>query len=45
LTPTVDIIRAYLNEPVETPVIYLNQDIEVLETDLTKYDRKFGVVK
>ena len=45
IIPTVDIIRAYLNEPVETPVIYLNQDIEVLETDLTKYDRKFGVVK
>jgi transposase len=45
IIPTVDIVRSCLNEPLETPVIYLNQDIEVLETDLTKYDRKFGVVK
>ncbi len=45
IIPTVDMVRSYLNEPVETPVIYLNQDIEILKTDLTKYDRKFGVVK
>lgn len=45
IIPTVDMVRSYLNEPLETSVIYLNQDIEILETDLTKYDRKFGVVK
>lgn len=45
IIPTVDMIRSYLNEPVETSVVYLNHDIEVLETDLTKYDRKFGVFK
>jgi len=45
IIPTVDIVRSYLNEPTETSVIYINQDIEVLETDLAKYDRKFGVVE
>ncbi len=45
IIPTVDIIRTYLNEPAETSVIYLNQEIDVLESDLTKYDRKFGVVQ
>ncbi len=45
ILPTVDIIRSHLNEPVESTVIYLNQDIEVLEVDLTKYDRIFGVVE
>lgn len=45
IIPTVDMVRSFLNEPAESSVIYLNQEIEVLETDLTKYDRKFGVVK
>jgi len=45
IIPTVDIVRTYLNEPAETSVIYLNQEIDVLEADLTVYDRKFGVVK
>lgn len=45
IIPTVDIVRSYLNEPTETSVIYINKDIEILETNLAKYDRKFGVVK
>ena len=43
IVPTVDIIRSYLHEPSETQVIYLNQEIPILQTDLTKYDRKCGV--
>lgn len=43
--PTVDIIRGYLNEPTDTSVVYLKQEIQVLDTDLSKYDRKFGVVE
>ncbi len=45
IIPTVDMIRLYLNEPLESSVVYLNQDIDVVETDLAKYDRKFGVTK
>lgn len=43
VVPTVDMVRTYLNEPVESPVIYLNNEITVRNTDLTKYDRKYGV--
>lgn len=43
VVPTVDMVRTYLNEPVENPVIYLNNEISVSNTDLTKYDRKYGV--
>ena len=43
LVPTVDMVRTYLNEPVDCPVIYLSNEIAVSNTDLTKYDRKYGV--
>lgn len=43
IVPTVDMIRSYLYEPLEAHVIYLNQEIPILQTDLTKYDRKCGV--
>jgi hypothetical protein len=43
IVPTVDMIRSYLYEPLEAQVIYLNQEIPILQTDLTKYDRKCGV--
>lgn len=43
LVPTVDMVRTYLNEPVESSVIYLSNEIAVHDTDLTKYDRKYGV--
>ena len=43
IVPTVDMVRSYLCEPLEAQVIYLNQDIPILQTDLTKYDHKCGV--
>lgn len=43
LTPTVDMIRSYLHEPIEPQVIYLSRDIPILQTDLSSYDRKCGV--
>jgi hypothetical protein len=43
IVPTVDMVRSYLCEPLEAQVIYLNQDISILQTDLTKYDHKCGV--
>lgn len=43
ITPTVDMIRSYLHEPIETQVIYLSRDIPILQTDLSNYDRKCGV--
>jgi transposase len=45
IVPTVDMVRTFLSEPTETSLIYLKNEIDVLETDLTKYDRKLGVVK
>ena len=41
--PTVDMIRTYLNEPVDSSVIYLKNEIGITNTDLKKYDEKFGV--
>lgn len=43
IVPTVDMVRSYLHEPLEPQVIYLNQEIPILQTDLTQYDRKCGV--
>lgn len=43
VVPTVDMVRSYLHEPLEPQVIYLNQEIPILRTDLTQYDRKCGV--
>lgn len=43
VVPTVDMVRTYLNEPVESSVIYLNHEIGITKTDLKKYDEKYGV--
>ena len=43
IVPTVDMIRSYLHEPVEVPVVYLSNEITVLQADLTMYDKKCGV--
>ena len=43
IIPTVDMVRIYLQEPVESPVVYLNHEITVNTTDLTKYDEMYGV--
>jgi len=43
IIPTVDMVRTYLHEPVDDPVVYLNNEIAIVQSDLTKYDRKYGV--
>lgn len=43
IVPTVDMVRTYLNEPVDSSVIYLRNEIAVTKTDLRKYDEKYGV--
>lgn len=43
IIPTVDVVRTYLNEPVDNSVIYLKNEIDVTQTDLRKYDEKYGV--
>ena len=43
VVPTVDMVRTYLNEPVTSPVIYLKNEITITQTDLKKYDEKYGV--
>jgi len=44
IVPTVDMVRAHLNEPVEAPVIYLNKEVSVDAVDLSQYDKKYGMV-
>lgn len=45
IVPTVDMVRTHLNEPVESPVIYLyTPEIPVDPIDLTEYDKKYGMV-
>ena len=43
VVPTVDMVRTYLNKPVESSVIYLKNEIGITKTDLKKYDEKYGV--
>jgi len=43
IVPTVDMVRSYLNEPIESPIIYLKHEIAVSPIDLTKYDERYGV--
>lgn len=43
IVPTVDMVRTYLSEPAESSVIYLNNEINITQTDLRKYDEKYGV--
>lgn len=44
IVPTVDMIRTHLNEPIESAVIYLNNEVPVDAVDLTQYDQKYGMV-
>lgn len=44
VVPTVDMVRAHLNEPVDAPVIYLNKEVSVEPVDLSQYDKKYGMV-
>lgn len=44
IVPTVDMVRAHLNEPVDSSVIYLSTDeVPIEPVDLTEYDRKYGM--
>jgi transposase len=43
VVPTVDMVRTYLNKPVESSVIYLKNEIGITKTNLKKYDEKYGV--
>ena len=43
VVPSVDMVRTYLNEPVNSSVIYLKNEIGIIKTDLKKYDEKYGV--
>lgn len=43
VVPTVDMVRTYLNEPVNSSVIYLKNEIGITQTNLRKYDEKYGV--
>lgn len=46
IVPTVDMIRSYLNEPIEPTVIYISpNEIPIEPVDLKLYDQQFGVVK
>ena len=44
VVPTVDLIRSQLHQPVESNVIYINNEIDIASTDLKKFDEKCGVV-
>lgn len=43
ITPTVDIIRSYLEEPEKDTVIRFQNDIHITQTNLAYYDEKCGV--
>ncbi len=46
IVPTVDMIRSYLNEPVEPSIVYLSpNEIPVGPVDLELYDKKNGVMR
>lgn len=45
IVPTVDMVRTHLNEPTESPVIYLSKnEVPVDPVDLTEYDKRYGMV-
>ncbi len=43
ITPTVDIIRSYLEEPEKDTVIRFQKEVYITQTDLAYYDEKCGV--
>jgi len=44
MVPTVDMVRSYLNQPLETEVVYLNNEIKIASINLERYDEKYGVM-
>ena len=43
ITPTVDIIRSYLEEPEQNTTIRFPSEVRITPTDLAYYDEKCGV--
>lgn len=43
IVPTVDIIRAQLHMHPESKVIHINNDVEITDSDLIRFDKKCGV--
>jgi len=43
ITPTVDMIRSYLEEPQKESVIQFQNDVSITQTNLAYYDEKCGV--
>ena len=43
ITPTVDLIRSYLEEPVQNPIIPFRKEVSINQTNLAYYDEKCGV--
>ena len=43
ITPTVDLIRSYLEEPEKNTVIRFQNDVNINQTNLAYYDEKCGV--
>lgn len=43
ITPTVDLIRSYLEEPEKNTVIRFQNDVYINQTNLAYYDEKCGV--
>ena len=43
ITPTVDIIRSYLEEPAQNPIIPFRKEVSINQTNLAYYDEKCGV--
>ena len=43
ITPTVDLIRSYLEEPAQNPIIPFRKEVSINQTNLAYYDEKCGV--
>ena len=43
ITPTVDLIRSYLEEPTQNPIIPFRKEVSINQTNLAYYDEKCGV--
>lgn len=43
ITPTVDLIRSYLEKPMQNPIIPFRKEVSINQTNLAYYDEKCGV--
>jgi hypothetical protein len=42
IVPSIDMVITYLDEPTDTPTIYIENDVEVDSVDLKKYEKNMG---